>query len=77
MAGPNNEAYSSDFELNNIYFDANINNKSIAINKATKNNLECIKQLYKAYIKSKYIWIVKSKKMMSITKKLQEIHKDL
>lgn len=57
----------SDFEPKN----ENSNNEPvIAINKATKNNLECIDQLCKTYIKSKHTQIVKSKKMSSITRKL-------
>lgn len=67
--------YLSNFELdNNSDVAANI---CIFINKAIENLSESVKKLCKAYIKSKYTRIVKSKKMTLTTKRLQEIHANL
>lgn len=77
IAGPNNRLHSSNFEPDNKSSNADVNNKSTAINKAMTNNLEYIKQLYKVYIKSKHIRIVKSKKITPTIKRPQEIYTDL
>lgn len=56
--------------------DTNADNKLVSINK-TINNTNGIEQLCKACIESKHTRIVKSKKMMPITKRLQEVYVDL
>lgn len=77
VIGPDNETPSSYSELDNEDSDADVDNKPTTINEATENDLKCIKQLYKAYIKSKHIRIVKLKKMTLMIRKLQEVHIDL
>lgn len=73
----NNGPHSPDFEPDNEDSDANVDNKPTTINKTIENNLEYIKQLCEVYIENKYMWIVKSMKMILITKKLQEVYSDL
>lgn len=53
--------------------DANTNHTPTSINKA----IESVEELCKTCIKSKHIRIIKSKKMTSTTRHLQEIHADL
>lgn len=67
---PDNELYFSNFKSDNKSSNINVNNESTVINKVIENNLEYIKQPCKAYIKSKYTRIIKSKKMMLIIKRL-------
>lgn len=61
--------YSSNSESDNNS-DNNGNNQSTLINKVISYNIKYIKKLYKVGIKSKYIKIVKLKKMTLIIKKL-------
>lgn len=77
--GPDNKFYFSDFESDNKNnkSDKNANSKLIIINKVTKYNLNSVEKPCKTYIKSKYIRIVKSKKMTPTTKRLQKVHADL
>lgn len=68
-----NESNSSDSESENKDSD----NEPVTINKVKENDLKCIEWLYEAFIKSKYMLIVKSKKMILIIKRLQEVHADI
>lgn len=76
---PDNEPHFSDSEVDNE------NNKSeddayrkpININKKMEYNLNDVKELCEACIKSKHTRIIKLKKMTPITKKLQKVHTDL
>lgn len=62
-----NKSKSSNFKLNNKS-NIDINNKPTSINKVKKLNFKNMKQFCKAYIKSIYIRIVKSKKRTLIIK---------
>ena len=70
---PINESQSFDSELKS---DTDVDKPS-PINKAMELNIDDVKELCKACIESKYTKIVKSKRMTSTTKRLQEIHADL
>ena len=70
-----NKLYFSNFKSNNS--NTKLIYKFIFINKIIKYNLKNIEKLYGACIKNKYIRIVKSKKMTSITKKLLKIYTNL
>lgn len=72
LSGLANKLYSSNSESNNDS-DADILNVPAPINKITQG----MEKFYEAYIESKYIRIIKSKKMTPITRRLQEIHADL
>lgn len=76
---PNNKLYSLDSEPDNENnkFDKNADSKLTTINKITEYNFNSMEELCKAYIKSKHIRIIKSKKMTSTTKRLKKIHIDL
>lgn len=75
----------SDFIDKSHFFKSESNNNSdvdvynilVFINKVREHNFKGIKKLCKAYIKNKYIKIVKLKKMILIIKKLQEIYTNL
>ena len=70
---------SSDFKTDDEDIkqsDTDADNEPASINKMT-NNINGIEQLCETCIKSKHTRIVKSKKMTSITKRLQEVHTDL
>lgn len=73
----------SSFSSDKLYFFSKSESKD---NSSTNRNhilapmnkvIESIKKFYEAYIKSKHIRIIKSKKMISTTKRLQLIHADL
>ena len=67
--GPVDEPHSSDSESS----DSNAE----AINKIMEHNFGDVEKLCEACTESKYTRIVKSKKMTSTTKRLQEVHADL
>ena len=73
ITGPVDNPHSSDFELE---FESD-SDKLSPINKAMELNIDGVEELCEACIKSKYIRIVKSKKMTLITKRLEEIHANL
>lgn len=60
-----------------IKFNIDADNKFIVINKIIRYNFNDIKKLQKIYIKSKYIRIVKSKKMILIIKKQLKVYINL
>ena len=78
---PKDESYLnfSDSETNDKDIeqsDTDADNELAPINKTT-NNTNGIEQLYEACIKSKYTRIVKLKKIMPTTKRLQEVYANL
>lgn len=64
------KSHFSDFEPEN----KDSNNEPAIVNKISKNNLECIKQLCNICIVSKYTKIVRYKKMTLIIYKFQKIY---
>lgn len=66
------ESYSFNSKSDNN-FNKDSNNRPAPINKVTNYNIEGIEKLCKACIANKHIRIVKSKKITSTTKRLQEI----
>ena len=77
--GPDIKPYFSDSEPvdKNNKSNKNVDNKPFTINKAAEYNPNGVEKLCKACIESKHIRIIKSQKMMPISKKLQEVHADL
>ena len=57
--------------------DAKAIYKLTSINKTIEYNLRDVKELCETFIKSKYIKIVKSKKIIAIIKKLQKVYAKL
>lgn len=70
-----NKFYSSDSESNNnLDINANV---LTSINKVKKHNSKDAKELCKTYIENKHTRIIKSRKMTSTIKKLQEVYINL
>lgn len=57
--------------------DAETTYKLTLVNKVIKHNLRVIEKLCKTCIESKHIRIVRSKKITTTTRKLQEVYADL
>lgn len=74
ITGPINKSYSfnSKFDKSNSH-----TNKSFPINKTIKHDINSLEELYETCIKSKYIRIIKSKKMTLITRRFQDIDTNL